>query len=59
MGAPSAIRHAPGAVVSLAFGTGKGNRQSLFVALNSGLGFGGAFSGIVKILAGVPGRPVP
>ncbi len=49
----------PAPAVSLAFGTGKGNRQSLFVALNKGLGFGGTFSGIVKIDAGVPGRPVP
>jgi sugar lactone lactonase YvrE len=49
----------PTPAVSLAFGTGKGNRQSLFVALNKGLGFGGTFSGIVKIDAGVPGRPMP
>jgi sugar lactone lactonase YvrE len=49
----------PAPAVSLAFGTGKGARQSLFVALNNGLGFGGAFSGIVKIDANVPGRPLP
>jgi sugar lactone lactonase YvrE len=47
----------PGAVVSLAFGTGKGSRKSLFVAMNPE--FGGSFSGIVKIDAGVPGRPLP
>ena len=47
----------PGAVVSLAFGTGKGSRKSLFVAMNPE--FGGTFSGIVKLAAGVPGRPVP
>ena len=47
----------PAAVTSLAFGTGKGSRKSLFVALNPE--FGGTFSGIVKLDAGVPGRPVP
>jgi sugar lactone lactonase YvrE len=47
----------PGAVVSLAFGTGMGRQKSLFVAMNPE--FGGAFSGIVRIDAGVPGRPFP
>lgn len=47
----------PAAVTSLAFGTGKGERQSLFVAINQS--FAGAGSGIVKVDAGVPGRPMP
>jgi hypothetical protein len=45
--------------VSLAFGAGRGDRTSLFVALNKGLGFGGELSGIVKVDAGAPGRPMP
>ena len=51
--------HASAPAVSLAFGTGKRHRRSLFVALNKGLGFGGEFSGIVKIDAAFPGRPMP
>ncbi len=47
----------PGAVVSLAFGTGRGDQKSLFVAMNPE--FGGTFSGIVKVAGGVPGRPLP
>jgi sugar lactone lactonase YvrE len=45
------------AVLSLAFGTGKGERKSLFVAINQS--FGGTGSAIVRVDAGVPGRPIP
>jgi len=47
----------PAAVTSLAFGTGKGYRKSLFVALNPD--FGGSVSALVELDAGVPGRPLP
>lgn len=47
----------PAAVTSLTFGTGKGERKSLFVAINQA--FGGTGCGIVKVDAGVPGRPLP
>lgn len=46
--------------VSLAFGTGQGERKVLFVAVNRTIApFGGSWSGIVKIDVGVPGRPLP
>lgn len=44
-------------VLSLAFGTGKGARESLFVATNQT--FGGTGSTIVRMTVGVPGRPIP
>ncbi|MGE5126525.1 MAG: SMP-30/gluconolactonase/LRE family protein [Betaproteobacteria bacterium] len=47
----------PGAVTSAAFGTGKGDRETLFVAVNAA--FGGTVSGIYKADVGVPGRPLP
>jgi len=43
--------------LSLAFGTGKGNRQSLFITINQSLG--GSGSGVVRVPAGVPGMPLP
>jgi len=43
--------------LSLAFGTGKGERQSVFVAMCQG--FYGTGCGVVRIDAGVPGRPLP
>jgi sugar lactone lactonase YvrE len=45
------------AITSLAFGTGKGERKSLFVATTGA--YGGTGSAIVRLDAGVPGRPVP
>jgi sugar lactone lactonase YvrE len=45
------------AVLSLAFGTGKGDRQSLFVATSGA--WGGTGSVIVRLDVGVPGRPIP
>jgi sugar lactone lactonase YvrE len=44
---------------SLAFGTGKGERQSLFVTNLSLGGPGFAGPGLVKIDAGAPGMPLP
>jgi len=58
-GAVERLATLPAPAVSLAFGMRRGDRKSLFVALNKGLGFGGAMSGIVKVDAGVPGRPMP
>jgi sugar lactone lactonase YvrE len=44
---------------SLAFGTGKGNRKSVFIT-NFAIGPpGGAGPGVVKIDVGIPGLPVP
>jgi sugar lactone lactonase YvrE len=43
---------------SLAFGTGKGQRQSLFVT-NYAIGPPGAGPGLLKIDVGVPGLPLP
>jgi sugar lactone lactonase YvrE len=43
--------------LSLAFGTGKGGRQSLFVTINQSLG--GSGSGVVRVPVGVPGMPLP
>jgi sugar lactone lactonase YvrE len=44
---------------SLAFGTGKGNRQSVFIT-NFAIGPpGGAGPGVVKIDVGMPGLPLP
>jgi sugar lactone lactonase YvrE len=45
------------AALSIAFGTGKGERKSLFVGINQA--FGGSGSGVVRVDAGVPGRPIP
>jgi sugar lactone lactonase YvrE len=45
------------AVLSLAFGTGKGDRQSLFVATSGA--WGGTGSTIERLDVGVPGRPIP
>lgn len=45
------------AVLSLAFGTGKGDRQSLFVATSGA--WGGTGSAILRLDVGVPGRPIP
>ena len=45
------------AVLSVAFGTGKGSRQTLFVAISGA--WGGSGSAIVAFDAGVPGRPIP
>jgi sugar lactone lactonase YvrE len=44
-------------VVTLAFGTGKGNRKTIFAGYNQS--FGGTGCGIVAIDAGVPGLPLP
>lgn len=43
--------------LSLAFGTGKGDRQYLFVTINPS--FGGVGSGVVRVFAGAPGQPIP
>jgi hypothetical protein len=44
---------------SLAFGTGKGNRQSVFVT-NCAIGPpGGPGPGVLKVDVGIPGLPVP
>jgi hypothetical protein len=43
---------------SVAFGTGKGGRQTLFVS-NPGLFVSGFDPGLVKIEAELPGRPLP
>ena len=45
------------AVLSLASGTGKGERKSLFVATSGA--WGGTGSVIVRLDVGVPGRPIP
>lgn len=45
------------APLSLAFGTGKGDRQNLFVTLNAS--FGGMANGVVRVPAGTPGLPLP
>ena len=47
----------PGAVTSVAFGTGKGERKSLFAATNPQ--YGGTAASVVRLSAGAPGRPVP
>lgn len=43
--------------LSLAFGTGGGERESLFLTTNSS--FGGTGSGLVRVRVGVPGLPLP
>jgi sugar lactone lactonase YvrE len=43
--------------LSLAFGTGKGDRQHLFVTISPTTG--GVGSGLVRVLAGAPGMPLP
>lgn len=43
--------------LSLAFGTGKGDRKSLFVTINQSLG--GSGSGLVRVPVEVPGLPLP
>jgi len=45
------------APLSLAFGTGKGERQSIFVTINQS--YGGAGSGLARVPIGVPGLPLP
>lgn len=52
-----AVSGLPGAVTSVAFGTGKGDRSTLFIAVNTA--FGGTAPGIYKADVGVPGRPLP
>jgi sugar lactone lactonase YvrE len=53
-GAAEGITASP---LSLAFGTGKGSRQHLFVTISPA--FGGVGSGVVRVLAGSPGLPLP
>lgn len=55
--AGAAARGVTAAPLSLAFGTGKGDRQNLFVTINSSLG--GVGSGLVRVYAGTPGLPLP
>lgn len=45
------------APLSLAFGTGKGDRQNLFVTISPS--FGGVGSGLVRVYAGTAGLPLP
>jgi sugar lactone lactonase YvrE len=52
--APEGITAAPW---SLAFGTGQGNRQSLFVTINQS--YGGSGSGVVRVPVETPGMPLP
>jgi sugar lactone lactonase YvrE len=58
-GAPPAwaVTGLPGAVTSVAFGTGKGDRKTLFIAVNPV--FGGTGSGIYMADVGLPGQPLP
>jgi sugar lactone lactonase YvrE len=53
-GAAEGITASP---LSLAFGTGKGSRDYLFVTISAS--FGGAGSGVVPVWVGAPGQPLP
>ncbi len=47
----------PASTLTLAFGTGKGQRKTLFVGFTEA--YAGVGSGIATFRVGVPGRPVP
>jgi sugar lactone lactonase YvrE len=54
--APADALYAPAAI---AFGTGRGTRKQLFIANFAVPPLGGGIPGVVKMDAGVPGRPLP